>query len=288
MADDEGTDPLIARLECGELAFRFREAAHVEFTAASKALDKYSGQLSKIENGDVAPPPDVVEKMITLYGLGEPEADQLRQASILARRRADATPVPQSSRKYVSLERLASTIKMVYPEWPGLLENFEFALAALERSLSVPAKEVPAMAAARPKRGAEVIHAGGPKVQIVLGEEALYREFGGPGVLLNQLVYFRDEFLRLPEVEFRVATYDVGGVPALSCPFTLLHFDPRKPTDRLEKIAYTVSLSRTDYIKQTAPYEAAFDQAWALAKNEEESAAILDRRIANLEQQLGA
>jgi hypothetical protein len=44
-------------------------------------------------------------------------------------------------------------------------------------------------------------------------------------------------------------------------------------------VAYVSSLTRTDYIKATAPYVAAFEQAWNLASSEGESTAMLEERI---------
>lgn len=89
-------------------------------------------------------------------------------------------------------------------------------------------------------------------------------------------MYLRDRILTLSNVKFRVCTFDVGGVPALSCPFTLLYLGQGK------SYAYVASLTRTDYIKETGPYLASFRQAWELARSEAESLAILDDRITDL------
>jgi hypothetical protein len=175
----------------------------------------------------------------------------------------------------VSLERLASKIHMVYNEVPGLLQTEEFATAALSRSLTVAAADVPGMARERAERGKRIIRPGGPDVWIALGEDALGRKFGNRDVLRRQLEHLRD-VSRMSNVHLRVLTLDVGGVPGLSCPFTLLYVPPKRT------LAYVASLTRTDYIKATGPYNAAFDQAWELASSEEESGAILDDRIADL------
>ncbi|MBP2338509.1 hypothetical protein JOF41_004687 [Saccharothrix coeruleofusca] len=100
---------------------------------------------------------------------------------------------------------------------------------------------------------------------------------GGPDVLLRQLEHLH-VVARMPNVRFRVLARSTtsGIVPALSCPFTLLHVEPGKT------LAYVSSLTRPDYIKATAPYVAAFEQAWNPASSEEESVVILERRIADL------
>jgi hypothetical protein len=138
----------------------------------------------------------------------------------------------------------------------------------------VVAADVPGLAHERAERGRRVIRPDGPAVWIALGEDALYRSNGGPDVLRRQLEHLRD-VAEMPNVRLRVLSRSTttGIVPALSCPFTLLRMEQGKT------IVYVESLTRPDYIKATAPYVAAFDQAWNLAASERESAAILESRI---------
>lgn len=274
MTEDE-FDPIIARLQTGELARQLREAAKVDFGDADKALGGYSGKLSKIESGTIAPQPPDVDAMIKLYKPSSAKADQLRALATDARRRSAPAKVSGGSRQYVALERRAAEIRMVYNEIPGLLQTREFAQAALSRSLTVAAADVPGLAEERAERGKRIIRPDGPAVWIVLGEDALMREFGGRDVLRRQLEHLRT-VTEMSNVRFRVLPWSAGGVPALSCPFTLLYVDSEKT------LAYVASLTRTDYIKATGPYVAAFEQAWKLAPTEEESAAILAGRITDL------
>ncbi|MFJ6674364.1 helix-turn-helix domain-containing protein [Actinosynnema sp. NPDC091369] len=274
MVGDDDFDPVIARLQFGELARELREAARVEFGEADRAVGGYLGKLSKIETGSIAPRPQDVDWMIERYGVSSARAEELRSLAAIARRRAKPAKTANTSRQYISLERRASEIRMVYNEIPGLLQTAEYAFNVLSMSPVVVAADVADLAQERAERGRRVIRPDGPAIWIALGEDALYRSNGGSDVLRRQLEHLR-EVAAMPNVRFRVLPRSAtnGIVPALSCPFTLLRVEPGKT------IVYVESLTRPDYIKATAPYVAAFDQAWNLAASERQSAAILERGI---------
>ncbi|WP_281275497.1 DUF5753 domain-containing protein [Saccharothrix australiensis] len=156
-----------------------------------------------------------------------------------------------------------------------MLQTEEFALTALSLSPVITAADLPGFARERAERGARVIRPDGPEVRIALGEDALDRANGGPDVLRRQLEHLR-QVAAMPNVRFRVLSRSTtaGIVPALVCPFTLLEVESKT-------LAYVESLTRSDYIKASAPYVTAFEQAWNIAISEDESAAILGDRIAD-------
>lgn len=275
MTEEEGSEPVIQRLMFGEQARQHREAAGFDFGEADRRLGGYSGKLSKIENGMIAAKPADVEAMISLYGLSNQAADDLRALASEARRRSAPERVGGTFRQYVQLERAATEIRMIYNEIPGLLQTRDTAFAQLSRSATVPSGEAFAVAVAREQRGARIIRPGGPDVWIVLGADAMNREVGGLDVLRGQLERLR-EVVDMPNVRFRVFPLSAGGVHALSCPFTLLYIKPART------VAYVESLTRAEYVKSTGPYVAAWDSAWQLASSESESRTILDHRIADL------
>lgn len=273
---EEDFDPVIARLQFGELARQLREAAEVEYAEAERALGGYPGRLSKIETGLIGPKPSDELWMIARYAPSAETVEKLRTLALVARRRAKPTKTLNVTRQYVSLERRATKIAMVYNEIPGLLQTAEFAFAALSLSPVIVASDLPGFARERAERGARVVRPGGPEVRIALGEDALHRSNGGPEVLRRQLEHLR-EVAEMPNVRFRALKRSTtnGIVPALSAPFTLLEVESKT-------LAYVESVTRSDYIKASAPYVTAFEQAWGLAASEDESAAILDGRIADL------
>lgn len=278
MTEDEVSDPVIARLQCGELARTLREAAGMEPGKADKELAEaggYATKLAKIEAGTIAPGSTDVDWMIKRYRPTPSDADELTRLATIARRRAKPVKTGKATQQYVSLERRANAIRMVYNEIPGLLQTREYAYAALSMSPVVVAADVAGLAEERAERGRRIIRPDGPGVWIVLGEDALYRFSGGPAVLRAQHEHLR-AVAQMPNVKFRVSPQAAGNVPALSCPFTLLDVEPNK------RLAFVSSLTRPDYIKATDPYVAAFEQAWELAASEDESVAILEGRITDL------
>jgi hypothetical protein len=274
MSDDDA-GPVLQRLVFGEKARELRIAARVELAEADAALGKYRGKLSKIENGMLAPAAREVETMIGLYGVAEPDAEELRQMGADARKRASPERVAGTSRQYVSLERAATDIHMVYAEIPGILQTADYAQAQLARSPVVAAGEVEGLATARAERAHRVTSPDGPRIRAVIGEEALYRAVGGTNVLRAQLDRLR-QMSSLPHIELRLISFSAGACAALSCPFTLLYLRNGR------RMVYVESLTRPDMIKSTGPYAAAFDLAWQTAETDQASQAILDRRINEL------
>jgi len=267
--------PVVQRLMFGEAARSLRVAAGVELADADRRLGRYRGRLSKIENGNLAPSPGEVDVMIEMYGVGGREAEELRAMGTEARRRASPERIQGSSRQYAKLEQSAAEIFMVYNEVPGVLQTFDYARAQLSQSPVVAAGEVGGLARGRVDRGERVLRERGPKIELLIGEEAIMREVGGRSVLRDQLSHLR-RLADRQNVSIRVISFTTGAVAALSVPFTILYLGD----DRW--IVYIESLTRVDYIKSPTQYRAAFDLAAGVAANEVASKAILDRRISEL------
>ncbi|WP_018682771.1 DUF5753 domain-containing protein [Actinokineospora enzanensis] len=273
---EEDPDPVVQRLICGEKAREWRLKRGVELVDADAALGKYRGKLSKIETGMLAPKPDEVNILVELYQLGGAAEDDFRRLASAARKRTTAPSNRGEELRYISLERSASEIRMIYPEVPGLLQTEEYGLAGLAKSTYFSAADFPRLARARVERSSRLLAPSGPRVFAVLGEAALHYEVGGRDVLLRQLEWLR-EIADLETVAIRVFPFTAGGNPALTCPFTLLHIPAPTRT-----IAYVETLTGADYVKATQPYGSAFTLAWEEAESEEDTRVRLERRIADL------
>lgn len=267
--------PVVQRLMFGETARALRIAGGVELADGDSRIGKYRGRLSKIENGNLAPSTAEVEAMIDMYAVRGREAEELRRMGAEARRRATPERVQGSSRQYAKLEQSATEIFMVYNEIPGVLQTFDYARAQLLQSPVVAAGEVDGLARGRVERGGRVLRDRGPKVSLLVGEEATLREVGGRTVLRDQLAHLRALADR-SNVSVLIIPHAAGAVAALSVPFTILYLGE----DRW--VVYVESLTRVDYIKSPTQYRAAFDLAARAAADEHDSGAILDRRIAEL------
>lgn len=113
---------------------------------------------------------------------------------------------------------------------------------------------------------------------MVIGEEALLREIGGPDVLRGQLAHLR-RMAELPNVNIQVIPLKAGAHVALGTPFTLLRFSTMATT-----FAYVEGLTTADCLRDhhARTYTLAFDRLRNMALREEESLALVDRRMSEL------
>ncbi|WP_418153923.1 helix-turn-helix domain-containing protein [Actinoalloteichus caeruleus] len=274
---DEDPGPVVQRLILGERLRALREAGGVGLDDANSRLNWYRGKLSKVETGMLGLTDQELAVLLDLYCVTGPEAAEVRQLRAESRRRVGAERVNDWAKQYVSLERAASEIRMVYSEIPGLLQTREAARAQLARSPVVTAADLDGMAAAREQRGDRLFRDNAPQVWVVLGEEALLRRVGTPATMEAQLNRLR-KIAALPNVSLRIVPLEHGPEAGLSCPFTLLWIERARAA-----IAYVETLTGADYVKTTAAYAAAFEQARKAALAEGDTLTLIDRRMAGLD-----
>jgi len=274
---DEDPGPVVQRLILGERLRALRETSGVSLDDANALLKWYRGKLSKIENGMLGLTERELATLLDLYHLTDSETAQVKQLGVESRRRAAPERVNDWAKQYVSLERAATQIRMVYNEIPGLLQTKECARAQLARSPVVMAADLDSMAAAREERGNRLFRDAAPQVWVVLGEEALLRRIGTADAMKAQLQRLHT-LAALPTVSLRIVPLDHGPQAGLSCPFTLLWIERAKAT-----IAYVETLTGADYVKSTAAYALAFDQAQSSAFSEDDTLKLINCRMAELD-----
>ncbi|WP_158684432.1 helix-turn-helix domain-containing protein [Amycolatopsis orientalis] len=266
---EEDPGPIVQRLVLGERLRARREASGIGLDAANDRLKWYRGKLSKIENGTLGLTEKELSALLTLYGVTGPDAAQIIQLGIDARRRAAPERVSDWAKQYVPLERAASEIRMVYSTIPGFLQTKGHAKAELSRSPVVLATDIESMAAARQERGDRLFRENAPRVWVVLGEEALYRI--DTAERAGQLARLR-KIAELPNVTIRLVPMEAGPQAGLSCPFTLLWIEGANAT-----IAYVETLTGADYVKTTSAYTLAYEKAESVALTRDETLDRLDR-----------
>jgi len=275
-------DSFDARLEFGKLARRLRTEADLTPKIAEDeliaAVGGYASVLSKIETARISPKPAHVSWMLARYNPSKADADRLGALADAAALRAKPAVAGVQSREYLTRLRQATRVSMIYNEIPGSLQTFQFAYWTLLKSPLVDAADVEALARDRAERGEWIFRPDGPEVWIVLGEGALDRMDGGPEVCAEEMEHLRAVAV-MPKVHFRIVPNSAGAVTGLSNPFTLLHTDPD------EWLAYVGHFARSDYEKKDiSRYQLVFDNAWEAGVSEEQSRAILEARIADLDQ----
>ncbi|WP_410671279.1 helix-turn-helix domain-containing protein [Amycolatopsis sp. cmx-4-68] len=279
MEEDPG--PALQRIMLGEDLRELRDAAGLTSDDAAEALGWYRAKVSKVETGSAKITDADVERLIEVYRIDQDRAEQLRRLARDARRRLPPARVPDFAAKYVTLEASAADIKLYFGDFiPALFQTKDYARALLEPSVIVSPADVDQMADDRAARARRLSSGKGPLVWLVLGEEALRRQVGGPAVLLEQLRQLRT-MATLPNVTLQVLKLESGAHPAVGMSFTILELGQQR------RIVYMESLTGSDYLTRPPHvriYSLVFGRLQAMALGREESRALLDDVIRELEE----
>ena len=121
----------------------------------------------------------------------------------------------------------------------------------------------------------------------VVGQEALHREIGGPGVMRIQLELLLNAG-QGRDVAVRIVPFSSGTHPGLQGPFTLL-----KLTEPDEKLLFVESVGGDRFVRDEPElideYERYLEMMTAKALSPEEGAALLEEQIGRLrDQETGA
>ncbi|WP_018685170.1 DUF5753 domain-containing protein [Actinokineospora enzanensis] len=247
-----------------------------------RALGWYTGKLARVEAGDRTLAKAEVDKLADLYGVTPDERATLHLLDDAARKRETPSRVADFAQTYVTLERQAMSIDYFD-------ETLLHALVATdEYSAAVLATEgdddLGDRLAARAARRAILSSPNPPRLRVLLGEAALHREVGGPRTLHDQLAYLL-EVTRSPAVAIRILPFASGAHRALGVNFTLITL--AEPS--IARV-YIEALTDATYLHEQAEveiYRTAFERRWSAALDDESSATIVRRRIAQLEDTSG-
>ncbi|MFE9747844.1 helix-turn-helix domain-containing protein [Saccharothrix saharensis] len=256
-----------------------RETAGLSSAEASKALGWYTGKLSKVEQGDMKVTDKDLAKVIRLYRIPEDKSAVLGRLATESRRKLQPARVPEHSVKYVNLERAATELKVFSGDFfPGVIQTAEYARAMLQRSVIASAADVERMVEDRAQRLARMKSPDAPRLWLVVGEEALYREIGGGSVLRAQLQEVRD-LAKSPNICVQVVPFDAGAHASHGVLFTIVTLIPDRPG-----VVYVEGLTAADYLgrEHVRTYNLAFDSLRANALSEQRTVEKINRRIREL------
>lgn len=284
MVEDE-PGPVVARLLLGDELRNLRESVPLTVEQAEAKIKEslpkwYRTKLNKVENGGLKTTEAEIAVLLKLYGVTGQHAANVEQLAKEARRKVAAARVPDWFKQFVSLSRSATEMRIWWGDSvPGHLQTAAYARVCLSESLVIPAADVGPMAEDRERRGDLLFSGKGPRLYAIVAEEALRRQIGGREVMRGQLERLR-ALADLPHASFRVVKLTAGPHAALGYPFTLLYVERAKAT-----IAYVESLTDAAYIKKSSTYMLAFERLEQKAATEEESCALLDQLIADLDKE---
>lgn len=265
------------RFELGETLRGLREHSGHKARTIEQELRWYAGKISRVEAGTRVPVAAEVDRLADLYRIDDEQRRTLHLLADAARKRESSSRVADFAQTYVTLERAASEIKYYDAELiHGLVQTEAYARALLETS---PEGQVEERLADRLARCNILAGANSPSVKILLGEASLHRPVGGDDVLREQLRHLIAT-ARLSSVSIRILPFSAGAHCAIGVGFVFL----RLKTPNITRV-YLEGLTDATYIHEpdeTVEYERGFDQLWARAADDEESATILRRRIEHM------
>ncbi|WP_154814870.1 helix-turn-helix domain-containing protein [Actinophytocola xinjiangensis] len=271
--------PVVQRILLGAQLSAARELRGLSTTEATKALGWYAGKLSKIEAGDVPTSDKDLLKAIRVFEIPAEEAEPLQRLAAEARRKLPPSRVPEWAAKYVHLIAAAKELKLWNSDtFPATVQTADYARAALTQLVTVSAADVERMAEERVKRVTILKSANAPRLWLVVGEEALHREVGGPETLRGQLEHVR-ELAKLPNVNVQVIPFDGGAHASPGVSFSIVELIEGRPG-----IVFVEGLTGSDYLgrEHVRAYNLAFDNLRMAGLSRQRTITMLNRRIAEL------
>ena len=276
---DGRSAPTVGQMVLGLRLRDLRERAGCSFTDAAAALSVNTTTVRRMEKAEVGLKPPYVEKLLSTYGIPEPEITAFLSLVEEANRpgwwHRFRDVLPGWFSLYVSLEGEASLIRAYEPHCvPGLLQTEDYARALLRTGFPYASdEELDRRVALRMERQELLRRPDAPRLWVVLEEQVVRRHIGEPGVMRDQLDRLV-ESATMPNVTVQLIPFASGPHPAMFGPFQLFRFD----IPELPDIVYTESLTGAVYHDErpdTAAFLEALDRMGAQAAPVSRTEALL-------------
>jgi transcriptional regulator with XRE-family HTH domain len=217
--------PTVLRILLGSQLRRLRESRGITAQAAAKAIRGSDSKISRIELGRNAIREIDVLDLLTFYGVGATEREQLLNLAEQANRpgwwHRFNDILPDWFQAYVGMEEAATSIRVYEPQVvPGLLQTPAYTAAVLE-VCDIPLGEAERHVILRKERQRRFAE-GGVKLWAIVEETALRRPMGSKEILRDQLCYLLSLTGR-SNLTLQVIRDGTGG-HAVPGGFTILRF----------------------------------------------------------------
>lgn len=280
---DSSDGPTVLRILLGGQLRKLREAKGITARQAAAEIRASESKISRIELGRNAIREIDVLDLLTLYGVGDEEKQQLLNLAEQANRPAwwqrFHDILPEWFQAYVGMEEAARSIRVYEPQFiPGLLQTEDYAASVIALG-DFPIDEAERHVVLRKERQRR-FREGRLRLWGIIDEAALRRPVAGLDVQLGQLRYLREQIER-PSLTLQVIPYNVGGYAA-PAGFSILRFAERDLPD----VVYVENLTSALYLDKPAEvdrYLLAMERLSIVASQPQQTPAILDRIIRELE-----
>jgi transcriptional regulator with XRE-family HTH domain len=218
--------PTVLRILLGTHLRRLRESRGITAQAAAKAIRGSESKISRIELGRNAIREIDVLDLLTHYGVGPVEREQLLNLAEQANRpgwwHRYNDILPDWFQSYVGMEEAAISIRVYEPQLvPGLLQTPQYTAAVLALC-DVPVGEAERHVILRKERQRRFAE-GRLKLWAIVEETALRRPIGSREILCDQLRYLLSLSSK-PNLTLQIIPNGTGG-HAVPSGFTILRFN---------------------------------------------------------------
>jgi transcriptional regulator with XRE-family HTH domain len=276
--------PTVLRILLGTQLRRLRESRGISAQAAAKAIRGSESKISRMELGRNAIREIDVLDLLTLYGVGPAEREQLLGLAEQANRpgwwHRYNDILPDWFQAYVGMEEAAASIRAYEPLFiPGLLQTPQYAAAVLAVG-DIPIGEAERHVIVRKERQHRFTE-GRLRLWAIIEETALRRPVGSKKILLDQLRYLLALSSR-PNLTLQVTPFGMGGHAAPSG-FTILRFSEADLPD----VVYLEHLTSALYLDKRSDvdrYLLAMERLSIISAKPSETPGILTAIINQLEE----
>jgi len=248
------SSPTVVRILLGARLRRLREASRISVDDAAYVLRASPSKISRLENGRVSVKDRDIVDLLAFYRVTDKSLqEELRAMAARANSRGwwdDYSDIlPAWFEEYIGLEEAAILIRGYEVQLvPGLLQTEDYARAVTLLEYSNP-KEISRRVSLRMTRQAVLARPEPTGLWVVLDEAALRRPLGGSSVMRAQLKHLI-EMSQRDNVTIQVMPFKIGGHPAVTGPFSVLHFADSDLSDvvYLEQLASSQYLDKQDMV----------------------------------------
>jgi transcriptional regulator with XRE-family HTH domain len=283
---DATEGPTVLRILLGTQLRRLRESRGITAQAAARAIRGSESKISRIELGRNAIREIDVLDLLTFYGVGAVEREQLLSLAEQANRpgwwHRYNDILPDWFQSYVGMEEAATSIRVYEPQFiPGLLQTQQYTAAVLT-FCDIPIGEAERHVILRKERQRRFTE-GQLKLWAVVEETALRRPVGSPEILRDQLRYLLSLSSR-QNLTLQIIPAGLGG-HAVPSGFTILRFGDADLPD----VAYLEHLTSALYFDKKSDvdrYLLAMERLSIVSARPTETPHILTTIINELEKEL--
>jgi transcriptional regulator with XRE-family HTH domain len=276
--------PTVLRILLGSQLRRLRESRGITAQAAAKAIRGSESKISRMELGRNAIREIDVLDLLTFYGVGPAEREQLLNLAEQANRpgwwHRYNDILPEWFQSYVGMEEAAASIRVYEPLFiPGLLQTHQYAAAVLAAG-DIPISEAERHVIVRKERQRR-FNDGRVRLWAVIEETALRRPVGSTQIMRDQLRHLLALSSR-PNLTLQITPFGMGGHAAPSG-FTILRFSEADLPD----VVYLEHLTSALYLDKRSDvdrYLLAMERLSIISAKPSEAPAILTRLINQLEE----